>query len=364
MVEYILGFLTLFVVVMSVFLIYDRYLRTEKKKDSQLYVEALRDLLDGRQESAFGKLRQVVAEDSTNLDAYLRLGKILRDNKQPQRALQVHKDLTIRGGLSPASKYEILRQLYYDYYALKDFDMAEAALKEAATLKIGGNWVYSNLLKLQQETQKWEEAYESAVALLKLDSNKSKKPLAGFKYQMGMKLFRQREYHKARVLFKEALGLDPTLVEAYLAIGDSYANENRREDAVNFWNKLIETVPGEGHQAIERLQKSLFDLGRFGDIAEICEQILVHFPDNRAARLTLAHFHEKKGEIDTAINIMTQLVDQFSDDAVLVLELMRMHLETGDINRLSESVRLLLKRNENIVAARKSSNPVSPVGSS
>ncbi len=364
MVEYVLGFLTLFVVVMSVFLIYDRYLRTEKKKDSQLYVEALQDLLDDRQESAFGKLRQVVAEDSTNIDAYLRLGKILRDNKQPQRALQVHKDLTIRGGLSPATKYEILRQLYYDYYDLKDFDMAEAALKEAASLKIGGNWVYSNLLKIQQDMQKWDEAYDSAVALLKLDSNKSKKPLAGFKYQMGMKLYRQREYHKARVLFKEALGLDPTLVEAYLAMGDSYSQEDRREDAVNFWNKLIETVPGEGHQVIDRLKKGLFDLGRFGDIADICEQILTHSPDNRAARLTLALFHEKKGELEISINIMTQLVDQFSTDAILILELMRLHLETGDTKRLSESVRLLLRRNESIVSAKKSGNPASLIGSS
>ena len=362
MVEYVLGFLILFVVVMSAFLLFDRYFRYEKKNDSALYVEALRDLLDGHQESAFGKLRQVVAEDSSNVDAYLRLGKILRDNNQPQRALQVHKDLTVRGGLSNPQKFEILRQLYHNYYDLKDFDMAEAALNEAVQLKVDSRWALANLLKLQQEMQKWEAAYESAVALMKLDANKSKKPLARYKFQMGMQLYKQREYHKARILFKEALGLDPTYVEAYLAIGDSYTDEDRREDAVNMWNKLIETVPEEGHRAITRLQKNLFDLGRFGDIAGVCEKILSHSRDNRTARLTLALFHEKKGEVDMAIAALSQLVDQFPGDVNLVLELMRLYLQKGDSRKMNDLVRTLLRRNETIAAAEKARGSSDLVG--
>ncbi|MEW5994737.1 MAG: tetratricopeptide repeat protein, partial [Candidatus Zixiibacteriota bacterium] len=94
MTEYLIIFLILLAVSFAFFLAWERFTRREKKPLSSLYVEALRDLLDGKRVAAFSKLRQVVTEDSNNLDAYLRLGQILRENKKPDRALQVHRDLT------------------------------------------------------------------------------------------------------------------------------------------------------------------------------------------------------------------------------------------------------------------------------
>ncbi len=87
MLEYTLQFLLLLLIVIAAYLIYERYSGKQRKADSALYVDALRDLLDGRQESAFTKLRQVVSEDAANLDAYIRLGQILRENNKLQSFL-------------------------------------------------------------------------------------------------------------------------------------------------------------------------------------------------------------------------------------------------------------------------------------
>ncbi|RKX28465.1 MAG: hypothetical protein DRP47_04305, partial [Candidatus Zixiibacteriota bacterium] len=238
MVEYVLVFLVLFAISLAFFLVYRRFLGKSTQHVSSLYVEALKDLLDDEQIQAFTKLRQVVADDTANIDAYLRLGKILRENGKPDRALQVHKDLTLRGHLSNDDKKAILRQLAEDYFALSDYDTAEAALKEMTSLAPKDRWAHEKLLRIQETTHRWEEAYKTAADILKIEASKSKKKLAIYKYRLGDELYKKREYHKARLLFKEAIGFDPVYVPAYLAIGDTYGDEERYEDAVNFWKKL------------------------------------------------------------------------------------------------------------------------------
>ncbi len=343
-VYYLFTFVVLLIVAVVFYLLYDRFLHKPNSPQSDLYVDALRDLLDGHQESAFTKLRQVIVEDSNNLDAYIRLGQILRDNKKPDRALQVHKDLTLRAGLASAQKYEILKQLYADYMDLNDLDMAQAALKELITIKPRDRWAYIEMLEIQKKMQAWDEAYDTAVMLLKIEGNKSKKPLAAFKYHQGDALYKKREYHKARILFKEALGFDPSYVKAYLSIGDSYCDEKRYEDAVNFWNKLISAVPDEGHQVIERLKKTLFDLGRYGEINSICEEILKHSPKNLEARLCLAEFHEKKGDTDVAEQILTGIADDYPHEIKAVVDLIRIYLQKGENKKIQNLIRTIEKK--------------------
>ena len=344
MAEYVLVFLLLFAATIAVYLAYDRFVRKPVKPISQLYVEALQDLLNQDQVGAFAKLRQVVTEDYENVDAYVRLGQILRENNKPDRALQVHKDLTLRTGLTAEQKASVLHELTEDYIAMNDNDMAEAALRELISVDKSNRWASIRLLKIQEATQKWDEAFESASRILKLENNKSKKPLAHYKYQQGSRLYRQREYHKARILFKEAIGLDPVYVPAFLSIGDSYADEKRFEDAVSFWKKLIEAVPDKGHLVINRLKKTLFDLGRYGELEDICRTILSHDVRNVEARLTLAEFHEKKGDLDAAVELLTQIVDEAPDDMKSVIELLRILLEKGDRRQVSDLIRTLGRR--------------------
>ncbi len=334
MIEYILIFVLLFVVTVGLYALYSRYVDKKSSNESGVYVKALQDLLDGRIESAFSNLRQAVSEDSGNIDAYIRLGQILRNHGKPERALQVHKDLTLREGLAADQKASVLKELFSDYSSINDTDMAEAALKELLSYDSGNRWAHLKLLELQKEEFKWEEAYDSAVTILRLESDKSKKPLAVFKYNIGMDLVKKREYHKARVLLKEALGLDPKYSNAFIAIGDSYAQEERYEDAVSFWEKLIEAVPSDGGRVIDRLKRTLFDLGRFGDIESICEKILEQIPSDRKAKLTLAEIHKKKGELDSAERLLFDLVEESPKDVNIVMQLVRLYLEKNENEKL------------------------------
>ena len=75
--------------------------RTQKRRVSQaprFYTEALRALVEGDDQTAFERLKAVVTEDSSNLDAYLKLGDLLRRRGRIDKAIKVHEDLTLRLG--------------------------------------------------------------------------------------------------------------------------------------------------------------------------------------------------------------------------------------------------------------------------
>ncbi|MCD6248825.1 MAG: tetratricopeptide repeat protein [candidate division Zixibacteria bacterium] len=359
MLEYTISFLIALLIAVAGYLLYERFVRKSHKPTSSAYVEALCDLLDGRQESAFTKLRQVVAEDATNLDAYIRLGRILREHNQAERALQVHKDLTLRPDLTRDDRVAILHEIAADCLALDDVKTAESALSEQIALNSSDYWAFTRLLAIQEKARKWNDAYDTAVEILKLESNKSKKPLARYKYQSGRQLFGKREYHKARVLYKEAIGLDPSFVSAYLAIGDSYYEEKRYEDAVTFWKKLITSVPDQGHRVISRLKKTLFELGRFGDIQSICETILEHAPKNVEARRALAEFYEKKGDVDLAVELLEQVRDDHPDDNAVAYDLIRIYLERDDHTRIKKLIRNLGQRHDEAANSAPDGQPES-----
>lgn len=340
----VLFLLVLLLGAISFYLVYERMRAQASHADSTAYLQALRALLDKKDESAFALLRQVVAEDTSNIDAYIRLGQLLRRNRQAERALQIHKDLTLRGGLTREQRVAILKQLAADYVALNEPVTAVRALRELISLDPRDRWGHAALLQLQEQARDWESAYLTSSELLKLEANKSKKPLARLKYNEGEELYKKRDYHKARVALKEALSLDPTLVAGYLTIGDSYYDEKRFEDAIAIWSKLITAVPEQGQLVIDRLKRTLYELGRYGDIVDLCQAILEHDPKNAEARRTLARFHEKKGDLDSAIEILEELFEDVPDDLVAALELGRLLIERGDRRKLDQLVRSLTRR--------------------
>lgn len=331
---------------LMIFVYYGQYKKEKRQPDDRLYIEALRALLDNRDEEAFSKFREVVAGDSTNIDAYLRLGDILKKYGKADKALQVHKDLTMRHNLKNIEKKSILRALSEDFIATSDHASAETALKELISIDPSNRWAYENLLRLHETTGNWDEAFEIKEKLLKIDGDHSKKGLAVYRYHQGEKLFGRKEYHKARVLFKEAISMDPSCVDAYIKIGDSYVLEDRLDDAVHIWQKMVVAVPARAGMVLGRLKKALFELGRYGDISLVCNDILETSPDNLDARLLLADYHQKKGEVTEAIEHLRAALDSHPEAYGPALELARLYLAAGNKKELAALLDRMIDRNE------------------
>jgi len=337
----IIIFLLAVIALIVLYFLYGRYKREKQGKDPTAYIEGLRALLDGREEYAFTKFREVIAEDSDNIDAYIRIGNILRKYGKPDKAIEVHKDLTLRHGLTDRDKALILKAMAEDFVDLQDNDSASAALKELMENDGHKRWAAQRLLEVYSSFENWEAAYGVKETLLRLDGSKSKAGLAIYKFLQGVTLFDDKEYHKSRVIFKDAINLDSACTPAYINIGDSYLAENRLEDAASIWRKMTKSIPNESHFVLGRLKKVLFDLGRFGEIETVCNDILVSSPKNIDARLMLADYYFKKGEYDVAAEHLNTAIDEHPESYIPVLELSKVYLAMGEKKKLGNLINRL-----------------------
>jgi tetratricopeptide (TPR) repeat protein len=102
--------------------------RTRTPRDA--YTLGLSALIGGDRREALRHLRDAVQGDSDNIDAYLRLGDLLRESGSVDKALAVHRDLTVRPRIPESDRVLILESLTRDYLA--GSDDAETYLRKLA----------------------------------------------------------------------------------------------------------------------------------------------------------------------------------------------------------------------------------------
>ena len=87
-------------------------------------------MINGLQRSAYNNFKKIVEMDSENIKAYLKLGQVLRESGNVQKALKIHKGLQIRQNLTSYDLNELHKNLALDYFKLNKIDKAiEEALE-------------------------------------------------------------------------------------------------------------------------------------------------------------------------------------------------------------------------------------------
>jgi len=208
----------------------------EKKAFPQSYIDGLRAIIEGDENNAFVKLKQAVADDTGNIDAYLKLGDLFRKRGQLEKAIQVHRELLIRKNLAPDIASIICKSLIEDYIQADKFESALEILEKLVKDSSFKIWAQERMLEVYEKTQQWEKSFNACKNLLKSKDQQYK--LAVYKHLIGYNLFSDGEYHKARLSFKDALHYDDKFAPAYIMIAESYLLENRKSDAVEFFKKL------------------------------------------------------------------------------------------------------------------------------
>jgi lipopolysaccharide biosynthesis regulator YciM len=334
--------LSIFIAIVIIFfiigLLWSKAKREKRKVSPKLYIDALKALLAGDEKIAFQRFKDVARGDPNNVDAYLKLGDLLRKRKRFDKALQIHKELTLRPSLPSEEKSEVWKSLAEDYIASKSHEKAILILEDLRRTDEDDNWVNHKLISEYEETQRWEDAFELKKKLSKHKNDEANKVLALYKVFSGKAWVDKNELHKARVAYKEALNYDETCISAYIYLGEAYYRDERLEDAVEHWKKLLEMVPSVGYLVFDKLEKALFELGQYGEMAEIYEKILSENPKNIYALNSLANIHEKKGMLDLAKEKYKQILDIDPNFLSAKLSLAKLYQEEG---RNEKSIDLL-----------------------
>jgi lipopolysaccharide assembly protein B len=315
-------------------------LKRRKKSDAQTpYLDALHLLLDGNQEEAFEKLKRTVRDDTDNIMAYIKLGDIFREKGFPIRASKIHRNLLLRTTLTEKQNEDTLFHLSLDYRAS---GMAEKAIEIAERLAQKdkkGIEVRKLLLELYEDKEDWDKAFFMRQGINKWVKKNDQHILALYKVNAGRDLAGKGSEHQARIRFREALKLDRLCVPAAVCLGDSYMRERRFEDALKVWRDLASRVPSKAHVILDRLNDVLYNLGRYGELQTVCEEIIATRPDHPGAYFKLMELYEKQGKTAEALELGRQAYEAGPDKPAVRRALVRFLDRTG---RKDEALRTAL----------------------
>lgn len=308
--------------------------RPRKRRDGSIdYLAALNYLLSGEKQKAFDKLREIVRNNTANIEAYIKIGDILRDKGQVERAIKIHRALTVRNRLTTLERIEILKSLIRDYQAAQNYDKAIVVCQELLDQTKNELWVQEIHLKLLEEKGDWDKAFEVRKRLNREQKEKKDGILALYKVKAGLKLIEEGKERDGRIKYREALKLDKSCAPAYLYLSDSYIRENRLSDALAELKRFIEQIPNLSYLAFDRTKEILFQKGNFGEIEYIYNQLLKTNPDINYIRFALADIYERKGELTKAIELCKEELDKDPNSKLAKQYLVKYYAKTNEQDR-------------------------------
>lgn len=328
--------------------------RTSKRKKSfsreVAFAEALSYLLAGNKKAALEKLQALVKKDTSNVDAYTKIGDLYREMGQPQRAAKIHQDLTVRSGLIPIQLQQIYRSLVLDNDMLGNYAAAIRCCDKLLELDKSDTWIKQKKLEFLEKRKAWHEAYDLLRHHAKLyDPKETRQKLAFYKSQEGLQLAAENKEHNARVKYREALKIDRNAPDVYLNIADSYLRSARPKDAIKWLRRMLDTVPENLDLAADRIEKILIETGDFGEIEKIYKEAIEKTPEAIKPRLAMAKILHKKGELRQAIQLYRDILSQNPGHnhtrCLLFRSLVRLGNDDAALKTASEIVDGILEQN-------------------
>lgn len=307
------------------------------------YERALVALLAGDRDEALHAFADAVRLDSNNVDAYIHLGNLLREKGEAARAYRIHRELMVRAGHSPSRARAIREGLVLDLVAL---GKPKEALREAESLRQSerkGGRSLRVLLRAYEAAGEWERAYDVRAELSKQNGSRSSATLARYRAAIGEIHLRGGAVEEAKKHLKAALKHDRQHPVALLRLGDIYYTSGHAERAILLWKGLATAHPAQAHLVLDRLEAAEFERGRFSEMEQTYEEILVHNPRDARVHLALARLRLKRGQVDEAERSIRAALEIAPESAPARLLMVQAHRQRGDLQRALDEVESVLR---------------------
>lgn len=323
----LLSLLLLVLLAALVYLIYREYRRARSRKLPP-YTEALIDLLDGKKDSAYAKLKETVTNDSENVDAYLRLAALLTERGQLERAGRIYQMLAVRRNLSSADQARILLATAREHLRAKRINKAVSVLEHIGELDPRDTVSREMLLFVYADNERWDDAKTLLQTLVKLQKDKHRAAL--YCTELGARLY-AREPETATGLFEQALALDGKSVPALLYAGDAAYLAGRLNDAVAKWKQALSRKPELSFMVRDRMEKAFYETGRYDDMVDVYSGLISLVPNDTSLYVALARIYAKKGDTDAAFAVLARLPAERRSEVSVRLIAADLRLNQGNI---------------------------------
>ncbi len=333
--QFLAGAIAVVFVAAAVWLLRERRERVVERVTDP-YIEGLKLLVDGKKDEAFGRLQQAIVKGDAPTDAYIRIGRMLRERGDPARGLQIHKSLTIKADLTRNERIEIFANVAEDYAALGRPDraleavetaMKRTGLRDAALLEIAA--------RASHALDRSEEAYEYFRELKKA-GGVGDREVALYLVTVAEKEDEKGRTRDARKTLIRALRHDPECASALLALGRM---EERAEDmsaAIRYWRQAAALSSELAPVALRSLERALYQRGTFNEIEAVYRDVLDSRPSDEHAALALASFYRKQGRTGEALHLLEDYGHSNPESVAGTVLLSSLYASRGDADELGE----------------------------
>ncbi|MBA7626242.1 Lipopolysaccharide assembly protein B [subsurface metagenome] len=280
---------------------------SRKVKYPDKYIKGLEAIIEGKIDESIKYFKKVVESDTTNRDAYLHLGNLLREKGLLSSAMKIHKNLLVNPELSKVEKERVQSALAADYLKSHDWEKAiplyESLYKRYPKDKKPGQI----LLMLYEKQESWDNAYNTAKTIYT-----DRKDLANYTTYIASKLI-EKDISKAKKFI--SLGQKSEIPYAHYLYGKVLITEGNENSGIDYIKKSISLDPKRAYLYLPILEEYMFNKGEFGTIEPYLKNLIKENPDNWEILNSYVSFLKKKGDIDKAKETL--------DETVINLELIR-----------------------------------------
>jgi lipopolysaccharide biosynthesis regulator YciM len=297
------------------------------------YVKGISSLLDGDLSSALGFFRQAVREEPQEVEPYLRLGDVLRETGEVTRAIQIHRELTVRPSMPKGTLARVLLSLARDYVKANRLDRAAATYENLIRENPHSEIALAEALEVYEAMGEWDKAYLTRREISKIRKVEDTRFLALYKAYVGKSYLDAGHAERAEENLKDAIKVDSECAAAYLYLGDLYYAKGKIDDAISSWRRIVTLFPNIAFVTFRRLEKAFYEKGRFEKIVDLYNDVLERNPGDVRTLMTLANIHRKKGNLDDALRLVQTALEFNPESRRAKQALARLFYEKGDTER-------------------------------
>ena len=347
--------LILLIIAATVVIVYVLNYKPRKHRSNikELYSEGLDMIINGNRRGAYKNFKSIIEKDTSNINAYLRLGQVVREGGNPDQALKIHRGLNLRKGLTHYEQVELYKNLSLDYYSRGNLENAVEQSRNILKIEKSSEWALTHLVKYFREMNDWSEAGKYLEILQKVTQKPDIRKLALSKIQEGRIFAENNDFVKARSIYEEALNIDNDASAAYYFIGKSYSQESEGSyqnavkadesyigsehspiyrtnldeakkllgKAIPMWIRYCESRPQQSWMVIHLLKDALFTLDRYPEMENILKTILQNDSNNIEVIASLADIYAQRGENSEALEFIDSALEK--DNTSLLVRLIK-----------------------------------------
>ena len=299
--------LLIILVIAAIVLILMLFLQRKRERGSHrsAYIDALYALIDGRKDDALRLLTMAVKSGETDVDAYIQLGNLLREKKMPEKALQIHRNLTVRRDLGYEEEKSIQIAIAED---LADMGRIERALGALDSIRRDKKDPEISLIlhRLYHRCGDYDNAFATLKNIPLGDKQECASKLASYLAAVSSALIDSGDIENASRYLRKALKEDPDCIAALYLSGKLAMDREDFEISAQMWTTLLRKDITFFEEVLPKLEKALFESGRFERLEDLLEELHEKNEKYAMVPVSLAALYMKKGAVSKSISILEE----------------------------------------------------------